>query len=174
MSVGPHISARRAALTVHALDPEDRAWMLAQLQPQQRAAIEPLLEELRDLGIRPERRALEQIQDETASLATAGGRLTRLDRKEIRQLARVLEQEAPEVARALLTAGEPTWRGTLMKEFAPGFAVRVNRLSPVPVAGPALRDALAVAVERKLAQRQASARAGRPWWQAWGFRRRST
>lgn len=168
MSGDPLMAARRAALMVHALGAEDRAWMLAQLPPPQRAALEPLLDELRDLGIPMDRRTLEQNDEATASPAAS---LARLEGRQMGQLARMLEQEAPEIARALLDAGEPAWRGTLLKQFAPGFAVRVNRLLPRPAGGPALRAALAAAVERRLPQQQANAK-GRPrWWPAWVSRR---
>lgn len=173
MNAEPHMAARRAALTVHALGTEDRAWMLAQLQPQQRALIEPLLEELRDLGIHADRRALEQIQVETTSPATAATALARLDRREIRELARLLEREAPEVVRTLLAGDASSWSRSLRKALAPAFALRVSRLPPGPVAGPALHAALAAAVERRLAQRQANAMSGRSWWHAWGSRRRT-
>ena len=44
---------RHAALLLHALDERDRQWLMASLTPPERAAVDPLLAELRDLGVRP-------------------------------------------------------------------------------------------------------------------------
>ena len=42
---------RRTALTLHAMAPRDRDWLLSQLAPDQRAAVRQLLDELNSLGI---------------------------------------------------------------------------------------------------------------------------
>lgn len=42
---------RKAALALHALSPDDQAWMLAQLDPQAQAQLQALLAELQSLGI---------------------------------------------------------------------------------------------------------------------------
>lgn len=42
---------RKAALALHALSPDDQAWMLAQLDPQAQTQLQPLLAELQSLGI---------------------------------------------------------------------------------------------------------------------------
>lgn len=46
-----HPADRRAALAVHAMDPTDRDWLLAQLSRHERAALEPLLAELGAMGL---------------------------------------------------------------------------------------------------------------------------
>lgn len=166
-------AARRAALTLHALADEDRAWVLARLQPRQRALVEPLLDELRDLGIVVDPHTLPAIDEANASPATASCRLERLDRDRIAQVARVLEQEAPELARALLAGSDAGWQGALLAAMAPEFAQRVRRLPTVSSAAPALRAALVAAIEGRLAQRQPESKTSRPWWRAWGSRERS-
>lgn len=47
----PQRAAHHAALVVHAMSESDRHWVLAQLPPAQRTALQGLLAELRDLGI---------------------------------------------------------------------------------------------------------------------------
>ncbi|QDH60163.1 hypothetical protein [Pandoraea pnomenusa] len=42
---------RQAALTLHAMHPDDRQWTLQSLDDRQRDALAPLLDELRELGI---------------------------------------------------------------------------------------------------------------------------
>lgn len=167
MTVELDMAARRAALTLHALGTEDRAWVLAQLQPQQRARVEPLLGELRDLGIVVDRQALRGIHDDKAQPDTSSRRPARLERHGLQQLARVLEQEAPELTRALLAGGEVAWRGALLRALAPEFAQRVGRLPAASSVAPALHAALVAAVERRLAQTPANAKTSRRWWPAW-------
>jgi hypothetical protein len=58
---------RRAALTLHALERSDRAWLLGQLSHGQRELLEPLLADLETLGI-PRDRGL--IQDAMTAEAT--------------------------------------------------------------------------------------------------------
>lgn len=60
----PSAGTRRAALTLHALERGDRAWLLGQLGDGQRALLEALLADLESLGI-PRDRAL--IQDAMAA-----------------------------------------------------------------------------------------------------------
>jgi hypothetical protein len=174
MSAGPapQVAARRAALALHALGEEDRAWMLAQLQPQHRDLVEPLLGELRELGMQPDPRALEDVENETAVPVSASMRLASLARAEMQTLARVLEQEPPEVTRALLFAADPAWRRVLLGALDPAFALQVGRLAPAVPAAPALQRALAVAVERKFLERQAEARRRPAWWKRGSLRRR--
>lgn len=67
LSVDVHQEVRRAALTLHALAPADRAWMLDRLNPSQRSLLQELLAELESLGI-PQDVAL--IRDALASAPT--------------------------------------------------------------------------------------------------------
>ena len=168
----PGVAARRAALAIHALGEEDRAWILAQLQPQQRAQIGPLLDELRDLGIQADGRALEQIESGSPSPVPPAARLGRLSRPELRRLARVLEQEPPEVTRALLAAAGPRLRGSLLTSLDPGFAIRVNGLTSTGPGSPALVAALVAVIEGRM-ERPADVKQRTPWWSLWTFSRRT-
>lgn len=54
MTVSPDLAVRKAALTLYAMSPEDRNWLVSQLSVDQRGLISPLLEELTTLGVLPE------------------------------------------------------------------------------------------------------------------------
>ncbi|MEH6461569.1 hypothetical protein [Chitinimonas sp. JJ19] len=45
------MSSRQAALTLHGMNAADQAWLLSQLDAEERAQMQSLLDELRDLGI---------------------------------------------------------------------------------------------------------------------------
>ena len=51
---------REAALALHALEPTDRAWLVERLTPPQRRAVEPLLDELAELGIPADSRLVDE------------------------------------------------------------------------------------------------------------------
>lgn len=57
---------RRAALAMSALSKRDRKWMLGRLPADQRRHIEPLLQELDQLGLVPQPEMLEQLRAEDA------------------------------------------------------------------------------------------------------------
>ena len=169
-AVEPNVASRRAALAIHALGEEDRAWMLGQLQ-QHRTVLEPLLAELQALGIQPDRHVLAQYESGPNAPGTALTRLIRLDRAMIRQLACVLEQEPAEVTRALLAAGDPAWRSAVLKALGPSLSARVNAV-PSMANGPALLVALAAGVERRLNEVVAANRR-RTAWRIWSLGRRT-
>src|SRR6202012_3964965 len=81
---------RRVALTLHALQPADRGWMLARLEPQQRIALEDMLGELQSLGISPDRQLIRQVL-ETAQPAA----LNASEEARARAMCGVLQNEAP-------------------------------------------------------------------------------
>ena len=64
----PH-GMRRAALTLHALDRGDRAWVLGQLSEGQRGLLEPLLADLATLGIPRDRALIQDAMTVEATLA---------------------------------------------------------------------------------------------------------
>ena len=95
------MGTRRAALTLHALEQSDRAWLLGQLGPGQRELLAPLLADLESLGI-PRDRAL--IQDAlTAEPTQAAPAHAAFDAK---AWCLVLVRE-PEAVRALWLAAVP-------------------------------------------------------------------
>lgn len=66
---------RRAALTLHALSPQDRAWILGRLDPLQQRLVEEHLQELHGLGISADARLVKDaLGDEHAQSATRARR----------------------------------------------------------------------------------------------------
>ncbi|HSV34285.1 MAG TPA: hypothetical protein VLI46_01950, partial [Ramlibacter sp.] len=59
LEASDHPALRRAALALHATEPQDQAWLLAQLPADQRPALERMLADLAALGL-PRDRALVQ------------------------------------------------------------------------------------------------------------------
>jgi hypothetical protein len=95
--------SRRAALLAHALPtPQDRAWLLAALQPAQRALLETLLGELRELGIPPEAAMVEE-ECPCAPAPSAVQRLRALPRADLARLRQLCVAE-PAALRARLEA----------------------------------------------------------------------
>jgi len=100
-------SSRRAALALHALDPQDRLWVLERLEPLQRAHVEALLGELTELGIPADPALLRQ------ALADAPARVTssreRLDAMPARRIANALRDEPPGLVSRVLAAHPWRW-----------------------------------------------------------------
>jgi hypothetical protein len=70
---------RRTALTLHAMAPRDRDWLLSQLAPDQRAAVRQLLDELNSLGILADPALLQEAlrqhrAQQTSPVSAADGR----------------------------------------------------------------------------------------------------
>jgi hypothetical protein len=123
-------SSRRAALLVHAMAERDRAWLLAQLGPQERAQLEPLLAELRTLGIPADRALLEEAiagakpadsrEPGTATAdAAAPASLRRADPGE---LAAILRGEPAVLVAKLCRMAEWPWRDAVLRKL--GSAAR--------------------------------------------------
>ena len=135
---------RRAALTLHALAAEDRDWLLRHLPADQGQALEPLLDELRTLGI-PQDRSL--VQTALGGLQAAEP----VDRAQAQALARALAQEAPGLQSPLLSLLPAEQRAALLACWP------AEVLRPTPVAtpsswSPALQEALRQAWNEQAAQ----------------------
>lgn len=108
---------QRAALAVHALAAADRRWILEALTPPQRQALEPLLAELRELGLPVD---AELLQDVQAPARTAPPPWPMdLDERGVAALARVLNREPLAITRQLLALQPWPWRASLLA-FVPG------------------------------------------------------
>ncbi len=126
---------RRAALTLHALAPEDRDWLLQQLPAAHAQALAPLLEELQMLGI-PVDRGLVQ-----AALASAAPVTTALVPARAQALCQALLHEAPALQSQLLSLLPPEHAAAVLAAWP------ADILRPTPAAlpaswSPALREAL--------------------------------
>lgn len=143
---------RQAALLLHALGEEDRAWMLAALPQQQRDTLQLLLAELRELGIPRDAGLLAPLSAEETSSP-----LHDLDDAALAHVSQLLQQE-PQRFTSVLLAAQP-WRA---------HAQRLRSCAPTHVqdpapAAPALEKAVLGAVQRALAARRpASVRRSRP------------
>ena len=99
-----HSPARQAALLLHALAPQDCAWLLAELEPAQRASAQRLLAELRELGIPSDHALLQPVVDTAPAPQAATARLAALSDPELDALASALAKEPPALVAALVQA----------------------------------------------------------------------
>lgn len=141
-SVSPSLqtsSDRRAALTVHALAEQDRQWLMAQLTPDEAARLQPLLNELNQLGIPREVGLIGQLLQDASHVGTASSQvpplhidesvdsnrqfvdhdpaaneLGALDQAEASDLARMLRHEPPMLVAHLLHMRHWPWAADLL------------------------------------------------------------
>ena len=144
---------RQSALALHALASQDRAWVLAALPEGQRAALQPLLAELEEIGIPRDADLLQAVQPPAARQRSAG---------ELDALARLLRREPPGVAAVFLAAEAWPWRREVLQQVGaraaePGSDVR----------GPMLRRALIEAVQEEWAAACKADPPPRSRWQGW-------
>lgn len=116
-------NVKKAALYVHSLEPQDRQWLLSQLDSQQREAITAPLEELFQRGLAREDAALlfaecavaESADPDTIESATG---LDADDHAfegiEFDHVARVLRSEHPVVAAAVLGENETLFKQVVL------------------------------------------------------------
>ncbi len=125
---------RRAALTLHALGPADREWLLRRLPAQSRQALGQLLAELSELGIPPDDAVIRVALSEAASEPS-------MPTGEARALCLVLADENRAVQSLLLAALPASQRDAVLQHWPHEL---VNRPSAVaaPSWTPALRAAL--------------------------------
>ena len=116
---------RRAALLLHALPSTDRDWLLDQLDPAQRAVLDGMLSELRELGIAPDaamaRRAIEErisIDAQPAFDSLALEQMVRLMRPvPAAKLARELRLEPAALIASLLRIDAWPWAASLLAQL---------------------------------------------------------
>ena len=140
------LALRRAALTLHAMAEPDRDWVLSGLDAGQRDILQPLLAELRSLGI-PEGAGLEPLPDAAQPAGSPATRppddwLRTLDGQGVTALAQVLSSEPPQVAQTLLALDDWPWGARLLQALA-GGAVRLEHSAPASPPSPRLGRELA-------------------------------
>ncbi len=144
------MSSRQAALLVHALADADKAWVLDQLMPTEQTQLQPLLSELRALGI-PEDRALIDVALSRSAPASPSAAPTDDDAYvsgvAAHDITRVLRAESTGFVRKLLACGDWPWR----IEVAAALAVPDSR--PFDAAHAANAAAFRHSATRLLAQR---------------------
>jgi hypothetical protein len=145
---------RRAALLLHGLHPADRGWLLDRLPQEQRDGLEPLLLELRALGVAPDGAALLDTSALAASQAVPAGagrpQAERIAATPPARLAELLRDEPPALLAQLLAIRAWPWREAFMAQLPLHVRTRVeDRLAaqvPAPRRAEALMDALAAAL----------------------------
>jgi hypothetical protein len=118
---------RRAALMLHGLARADCDVILGQLDPVQRVAIEPLLEELAELGLPGDTALLQELLKTEAATAP-------VERKPVDVLAhapahdveRVLANEPPLIVARLLAAQDWPWKEAVLARTALPRQRRIN------------------------------------------------
>jgi hypothetical protein len=142
---------RHAALVLHALAPADRAWMLNGLAPSQRAALEPLLQELCELGIPPEATAICCEGEEAAVHPDVPEERREMEDASPEAVARILRNEPSRLAAAFLVSRPPAWRARFLATLQPDQASLLQSAAMEDRQAPALQAAVLVAVQRRLA-----------------------
>ena len=120
----------RAALTLHALSSDDRAWVLEALSSHQRSVLQPLLGELDELGIPRGPDLLRGLAGTGSEAAIpASEALQALDDPAVRRLASLLAAEPPRLAAALLAGRSWPWREQLLAALPQAMAQEVESLA---------------------------------------------
>lgn len=141
-TTGPAL--RRAALSLHALEAEDRDWILCALPGGQSAALRSLLKELQDLGIPAQELPPQQRAGQPASgLRNALPPPTGAAAKD---LARLLAGEPPRIRSVLLEAHPGAWGDCLRTPGDDGAAACPQAADRAP----ALQEAVLAAVRHRL------------------------
>lgn len=99
---------REAALALHALEPDDRAWLIERLTPAQQRAVTPLLAELAELAIPADARLVDDALRHSARSATRSA-LQRLSALQPAQAAQLLRGEPAPFVACLLGLAEWPW-----------------------------------------------------------------
>lgn len=152
--------ARSAALALHALADDDRARVLGMLDDPQRSRVQPLLQELQDLGI--PRGVTAPDAAAHAPQRYAGAVRERLAMIDPQMAATVLDRCGTAAVAALLRIAPPHWTATTLAALSPAQRQSVNErfeAGALPAAKTA--EALCAALEDALHPTQGNAVARR-------------
>ena len=139
-------STRQVALILHGLAEADRAWLLGRLPPAQVSMLEPLLAELRELGIPADPALATHTHDAEMHRLTQTIRACSLS-----QLQSALADEPHGVIAAVLVADNWPWQDVFLAAQEPAKARAIKDLMRSNPGGATLHRALL----RELAQRLA-------------------
>ena len=141
-------STRQVALILHGLADADRAWLLGRLSPAQASMLEPLLAELRELGVPTDPAPAIHTHDAEMHRITQTIRACSLP-----QLQSALADEPHGVIAAVLVAGSWPWQDAFLAALEPAKARAIKDLMRSNPGGATLHPALL----EELAQRLAAA-----------------
>ena len=150
----------RAALTLHAMAANDRAWVLGALPESQRALLQPLLMELDALGVPKEQALIADLPEAAAVEAHGRPWLLNLDGEGVAALAVVLAGQPVQLTQALLAMHAWSWRAQLLETF--GEEQRRAALVTVDKPPPRLQTVILQALRAKWQAAQAQRRVPAP------------
>ena len=166
--------ARRAALLLHTVSAEDRAWLLSQLDAAHRMRLQELVDELRSIGIPPAPELLDELGPvgPRADDAPAQCGLRQADGA---ALAIILAAEPAELIARVISLGPWSWTGALLARLGALQRQQVmdhlTTLSQAAASEPSALDLrLLTLVEARLAQALDETAATRPAFSAAGGR----
>jgi hypothetical protein len=138
-------------LLLHAMSEADREWVLQGLPSAQQDAVQPLLQELEELGIPREPDLAGAFAGSPGPDAVAG-RLQLLGAAGVHRLASLLALEPPRLTAVLLAGGDWPWREQLLRELPPTAARQVQRLVPTAASAGRLQHAVVAELAQRLAE----------------------
>ena len=138
---------RQAALLVHGLGEEDRAWMLGQLAPAERDVISAQLAELRELGIPPDAQLLKQAIE--VRTCTSADSAPTVGNATATQMGQVLKGEPVWFQQHVLSLDAWPWAESFLEQSAIGQARQADgRLDALK--GPKFEAAMRARLEARL------------------------
>ena len=145
-------SPRQVALMLHGLAEADRAWLLGRLGPAQLEVLEPLLAELRELGIPADPALTAQALEPMAAQDDSEMRsITQtIAACNLPQLQLVLADEPQGLIAAVLTAWNWPWQDAFLAAQEPAKARAIKDLMRSPSGGAALHRSLLGALSQRL------------------------
>lgn len=166
---------KRAALVLHGLQAEDRAWLIAQLDEAQREPLKKSLGELAALGVPRDASLLHAVLPQETSGDEESASHERLMRASAPMVLAALQGQAVEAIAMLLRVQPWPWREAVVQQWSRDFTKKPGLLEPgFGEPGPSLRKALLDAVAERIgsapeggATAVSSTPAPRraPWWQ---------
>ncbi len=150
--------SRRAALLLHTVSDDDRAWLLSQMDGAERARLQGLVDELRAIGIPPAPELLDELGPAVAARVRGdAGHRGGLQHADPVALAAVLAAEPSELIARVIAQGPWTWTGALLARLGALQRQQVmDSLAALPPAhertASALDARLLAIVEVRLAQ----------------------
>jgi hypothetical protein len=161
--------ARRAALLLHTVSTDDRAWLLSRLEVSDRVRLQGLVDELRAIGIPPAPELLEELGPTVAAGVHGGDAVASsgLRHADPFALASLFAAEPAELIARVIAQGPWPWTGALLARMGASqrqqVLDRVTSLSAAAGRAPSVLDARLLAlVEARLAQHHAETMSARP------------
>ena len=116
----------KAALLLHALPADDRAWLLEKLPASERQALQSLLTELTELGIPADRSLLDEVMSDMPDSRAASGKITAapgdLSMQELTDIApamiaKILQDEPAMLIAHLLMINDWPWTAAALEQM---------------------------------------------------------